>query len=89
MNQHRRKEDFEVVNKWWHFVRPYWHVLSFCVTIIVIMTMNWTKVSAYDGRLVALELWRIDVSAKQEQDHQDIAVMKQEVHDIHERILGK
>ena len=79
----------EKVNKWWHIIRPYWHVLSFVIIMTFLGTMNWAKVSAYDGRLVALELWRIDVSSKQAEDHQDIAVIKQDVKDIHEYLLPK
>jgi hypothetical protein len=89
MNEKRRREDGDFVNTWWHWVRPYWHVLSFFILMTFIAATNWAKVSAYDGRLIALELWRIDISAKQEQQGQDIAVIKQNVTDIHEYLIPK
>lgn len=88
-DKRRRESDKNAINKWWHWIRPYWHVVSFIVLITFIGSMNWAKVSAYDGRLVALELWRIEVSGKQAEDHQDIAVIKQDVKDIHEYLIPK
>lgn len=70
----RLKDGNNVVNRWWHMVRPYWHVGSFLVLITFIVTLNWSKVLQYDSRIVALELWRIESSAQQAKQSQDIAI---------------
>jgi hypothetical protein len=86
-DQKRRKEDFDTINNWWNWIKPYWHVFSFFILLVFMAATNWTKISAYDGRLIALELWRIDISAKQEEQGRDIAVIKQNVSDIHEYLM--
>jgi uncharacterized membrane protein len=65
----------------WNKVRPYWHIATFVITIAVICGMKWSEVNTYDSRIIALELWRVDVS-------QNMATMQQEIHDIHERVLS-
>jgi hypothetical protein len=93
-------DDQNKVNRFWHNARPYWHVLSFVIIMTAICTVNWTKVQQYDARIVALELWRIESSAAQAAQIQaltitqssqsrDIAVVKQQVEDIHDYLLPK
>lgn len=47
--------DEEIVDRWWHKVRAYWHIGSFIVMMIFIAATNWSKVLAYDGRITTLE----------------------------------
>lgn len=77
------------VNKWWLWVRPYWHVASFFIIITFIGTMKWSAVEAYSRdiarntqRIENLEQWQFVIS-------QDIATVKQEVHDLHEQLVPK
>ena len=66
----------------WEKIKPYWHVISFVVTIAVIFAVKWSKVDSYDNRIIALEVWRIEVS-------RDMATMQQEIHDIHEQVVPR
>lgn len=84
-----QNDDSEAINRWWHWIRPYWHVLSFVAIMTAIAVTKWDSVQAYgitlvehDKRISALEIWQASES-------QSDAVTRQEVHDIHERILGK
>lgn len=79
----------ETVDRWWHFIRPYWHVGSFIVLVTFIVATNWSKVSAYEGRISSLEVWKEESSRQQAQQGQDIAVMKQQVSDIHDYLIPK
>lgn len=77
------------INKWWLWIRPYWHVLSFIVLITYVGTMKWAVVEGYaekiaknDTRIIALEQWQFNIS-------QDIATTRQEVHDLHEYFVPR
>ena len=79
----RRKEDADFANTWWHWVRPYWHVMSFIIIITFIAATKWSVVTAYgevlgmhEKRLSALEVWQAGAAPAQ-------AAMKQEIDDIH------
>lgn len=82
MIEKRRKEDSDIVVRIWEKYRPYWHVISTAVIIICVVSAKWTKVDSYDERIVALEVWRIEVS-------KDLATMGQEVHDIHDQLIPR
>lgn len=79
----------ETVNKWWHVIRPWWHLLTFIVIMTFLIATNWSKVSAYEGRISSLEVWKEESSKQQAQQGQDIAVMKQQVGDIHDYLIPK
>lgn len=79
----------EKVDRWWHAIRPYWHILSFIVIVTTVVVTNWTKVSAYDGRITALEVGQATTQAEQNRQGQDIAVMKQQVNDIHDYLIPR
>lgn len=77
------------VEKWWRWIRPYWHVVSFFVLITYMATIKWSDVQAYgkdiaqhDQRISSMESWRNTVAP-------NIAAMRQEVHDIHEQIMHR
>lgn len=78
----RRKEDTDPIESAWARLKPYWHIFSFLAAIVFLVSTKWAKVTAYDERLVALEVWRIEVS-------KDMATMGQEIHDIHEQVVPK
>lgn len=91
MIQKRRKEDKDIVDKWWHKIRAYWHILSYAGLIIYMATTQWNTQTAqantnakdilvHETRIKSMETWR-------ETTAPDIAAIKQEVHDIHERIV--
>ncbi len=84
----RRKEDMDMANKWWHWIRPYWHVASFLIIITFITATKWSNVQAYgdvlvthEKRLSALEMWQAAAS-------NNLASMKQEIDDIHEVVVN-
>ena len=81
------KED--AVNKWWHWVRPYWHVLSFFIIITFIAATKWSTVQAYgdvlathEKRISALEVWQASEAGS-------MSRVEQEVHDIHEQVVPR
>ena len=77
----------ERINRIWHVVRPFWTVVSGIVFVIIVCTLNWAKVSQYDTRLVALELWRIQSTENANQESKDLAVVKTQVEDIHDYLI--
>ena len=69
------------MRKFWKRYAPYWHI---CTSLIFFawVTMMWVgNVSAYGPRIDTLE-------GRQHNILLDIASMKQEVHDVHEFLLG-
>jgi hypothetical protein len=85
----RRKEDSDIAQQWWHWIRPYWHVASFLMLMTFIAATKWSTVEAYGEmlndhtkRISALEVWQAGAS-------NNLAAMKQEVDDIHESVVGK
>lgn len=79
----------EPINRWWHWIRPYWHIGSTVIVLIFIVASNWNKVQAYNDRIISLEEWRIDSSRQQAEQSKDIAVMKQQVSDIHDYLIPR
>lgn len=79
----------EKVDRWWHAIRPYWHILSFIIIVVTVVVTNWTKVSAYDGRITALENDQVTMRTQQVQQGQDIAVVKSQVSDIHDYLIPR
>lgn len=77
-----RSTDTDIVERIWQKYRPYWHVISTSVIILFIASQKYAKVITYDDRLVALEVWRIEVS-------KDLATMGQEIHDIHDQVVPR
>lgn len=77
-----RLSDTDAIERIWQKYRPYWHVISTLVIIIFIVSQKYAKVNSYDDRLVALEVWRIEVS-------KDLATMGQEIHDIHDQVVPR
>ena len=78
-----------VINRWWLWIRPYWHVFSFFIIITFIAATKWNNIQAYgdtllqhEKRLSALEMWQASEAVQD-------AGMRQEIHDIHERVVGK
>lgn len=71
------------IERWWHTIRPYWHVISFLVIITFLVSGKWSIIenygqalAAHDARISALELQSRTTAV-------DIAVIKQQVNDIH------
>lgn len=89
MTVEQNNSDQELVNRWWHSVRPYWHVGSFIVLATFIVTTNWSKVAAYETRIVSVEDWKVESSRQLVAQGRDIAVMKQQLNDIHDYLIPK
>jgi hypothetical protein len=89
MNERRRQSDQQtIMDKWWHFIRPFWHIATFLIICTFIASTKWSTVQAYgdtllahEKRLTALEIWQAGAS-------NNIASMKQEIDDIHEAVVG-
>lgn len=79
----------EAIDRWWHWIRPWWHIASFIVLMVSIITIKLSEVQAYSGRIANLESQMVNTSQTQQKQGQDIAVMKQQVSDIHDYLIPK
>lgn len=83
------KKGGEAIDRWWHWIRPWWHVATFIVLMVSIITIKLSEVEAYSGRITSLENQMASTSQTQQKQGQDIAVMKQQVSDIHDYLIPK
>jgi hypothetical protein len=47
-NESDLKDGGDLINKWWHLIRPYWHVATF----LIIISWVWQLILAHFGSLL-------------------------------------
>lgn len=85
MAPNRRRDDSCIIVRLWNSATPYIQIAGFLITIASVIFFaggTWQEVKAHGPDIESLKIWR-------SQEQQDMAVLKQQVRDIHDYLIPR